>query len=73
LIDLFGLEDGEQVGWVDREAAVVSLLRRKHASLDGAADVDFAGSGPFHRFLQAQNCHPTCPIGVAGGGFAPHS
>jgi hypothetical protein len=28
LIDLFGLEDGEQIGWVDREAAVVSLLRR---------------------------------------------
>jgi hypothetical protein len=27
LIDRYGLEDDEQVGWIDREAAVVSLLR----------------------------------------------
>jgi hypothetical protein len=42
LIGLFGLEDRGQIGWVDGEAAVISLLRRERAYLDGAPDVDFA-------------------------------
>ena len=67
------LEDGEEVTWGDGEAAVVSPLRRKCACLDGAPDVDFARSGPFHRFLQAQNCHPDLSHRRSREGFAPHS
>jgi hypothetical protein len=55
LIGLFGLEDRRQTGGVDGEAAVISRLRRERAYPDGAPDVDFARSGPLHRFLQAQN------------------
>jgi hypothetical protein len=61
LVDLFRLEVGKQVVGVDCEAAVVSLLGRERACLDGAPDVDLARSSPFHRFLQAQNCHRDLP------------
>ncbi len=51
------LEDAEQLGRIDREAAVVRPLRRKRAFLDGAPDVDFARSSLFRRFLKVQRGH----------------
>ena len=54
---LLRLEDAEQFGRIDRDAAVFCPLRRESACLNGAPDVDFARFDPFGRFLKAQDRH----------------
>jgi hypothetical protein len=71
LIGLFGLEDGEQVGWVDGEAAVVGLLRRKRASVDGRQMSTLLVPVRSTASCRLRTLIATCPVGILEEGSRP--